>query len=39
MDRDVILHMISVYANFSLFANLIKQLSRELVLQSYAVVS
>jgi len=26
MDRDVILHMTSVYAKFSFFANLIKQL-------------
>jgi len=39
MDRDVILHMTSVYAKFSFFANLIKQLPWEVVRQRYAVVS
>jgi len=29
MDRDVIFHIIGVYANFSLFANIIKVASKE----------
>jgi len=39
-DRGVILHIIGVYANFCLFANLIeKELPHEVVLQRYAVVT
>jgi len=39
MNRDVILQIIDVYVNFCLFANLIKELPQEVVLQRYAVVT